>query len=330
MNESIILFGAGSIGRNTLRHLRDRGDQVLCFADNDTSKWGTTIDGCDVCAPGDLASLFPDATWVASAIRHPFGRELRAQMEQMGVRQKNLWNCLSAFPATGREQSTVGHLVGDSLSLDFYNDQIRFRQDLDCNLQLAPCEIADIYFPDFISRRDDEHFVDCGAADGDTVRAFIEHWPTFAHITALEPDAENYAKLTQSYADIYSAQLAVGDRDGWERFAAHHDCSSHFDSHGTEMVQCVRLDSMDFSTPPTFIKMDIEGAELDALWGAREIIRDYLPVLAICAYHTADHLWQIPLLIHALQPRYEIFLRRYAEGASELVWYAVPPERRCP
>jgi hypothetical protein len=50
-------------------------------------------------------------------------------------------------------------------------------------------------------------------------------------------------------------------------------------------------------------------------------------VLAICAYHASDHLWQIPLLIHALNPSYKIFLRRYAEGAWELVYYAVPPDR---
>jgi hypothetical protein len=73
--------------------------------------------------------------------------------------------------------------------------------------------------------------------------------------------------------------------------------------------------------------MDIEGAELEALWGARRILEENSPVLAICAYHTSDHLWQIPLLIHAIQPDYRLFFRRYAEGAFEIVWYAVPPER---
>ena len=73
--------------------------------------------------------------------------------------------------------------------------------------------------------------------------------------------------------------------------------------------------------------MDIEGAELEALWGARKLLKQHSPVLAICAYHTSDHLWQIPLLIHAINPTYKLFFRRYAEGAFELVWYAVPPER---
>ena len=78
---------------------------------------------------------------------------------------------------------------------------------------------------------------------------------------------------------------------------------------------------------PTFIKMDIEGSEPAALWGARRILKEHKPVLAICAYHEAEHLWTLPLLIHALQPEYKLFLRRYAEYAFELIWYAVPMER---
>jgi hypothetical protein len=73
--------------------------------------------------------------------------------------------------------------------------------------------------------------------------------------------------------------------------------------------------------------MDIEGYEKEALWGSRRILAEAKPVLAVCAYHKSEDLWQIPLLIHALQPEYQMFLRRYAEGAYELIWYAVPTNR---
>jgi hypothetical protein len=75
------------------------------------------------------------------------------------------------------------------------------------------------------------------------------------------------------------------------------------------------------------MKFDIEGAEIEALRGARKILTADSPVLAVCAYHKSEHLYEIPLLIHAIQPDYRLFLRRYAEGAFELVWYAVPPNR---
>ena len=104
------------------------------------------------------------------------------------------------------------------------------------------------------------------------------------------------------------------------------DQTSHLGSSGEIDVQLVKLDDV-IDESPTFIKMDIEGSELEGLWGAREIIRKHSPVLAICAYHTDDHIWQIPLLIHALNPRYKLYLRRYLEQPWEMVWYAVPLER---
>jgi hypothetical protein len=74
--------------------------------------------------------------------------------------------------------------------------------------------------------------------------------------------------------------------------------------------------------------MDIEGAELQALRGAARLIRDHQPVLAVCAYHYNEHLWQLPMLMQELWPGYRIVLRRYAEQCWETVYYAVPPERR--
>jgi hypothetical protein len=75
---------------------------------------------------------------------------------------------------------------------------------------------------------------------------------------------------------------------------------------------------------PTFIKMDIEGAEPDALEGARHTFEMHHPAAAICVYHASEHLWRVPLLLQAMCPDSKIYLRRYAEECWELVVYAVP------
>ena len=72
------------------------------------------------------------------------------------------------------------------------------------------------------------------------------------------------------------------------------------------------------------IKMDVEGAELSALLGAKETIRDSRPGLAICLYHRPEHLWQIPLLLKQWDPRYEFALRLYRHAGFDLVMYARP------
>lgn len=336
----IVLFGAGAAGGYALKHLRSKGIEPLAIVDNRAAKWGTIIpgntcrdgiSGIRIMDPESAHEKYPDAEWVACAISRPAATEIRAQMKAMGVKTKPLWECLPVCHGVP-SRDVIDELV--ALSSDFYTkrelvDQWHFRCAPDYARQDAPFNMQDIYFPDFIAHRDDEHYVDCGAADGDTVAEFRKRWASYAKITAFEPDQENYWALMASVFDDernHGVKAAVSDFTGQMVFTAAGDYSSHLGGDDANTTTCVyRLD--DVLVAPTYIKMDIEGSELEALWGARRILKEHSPVLAICAYHTSDHLWQIPLLIHAIQPDYKLFLRRYAEGAFELVWYAVPPER---
>jgi FkbM family methyltransferase len=277
--------------------------------------------------PESARKCYPDATWVATAIRRPAAAELRAQLRAMGVKVKPLWECLPVchgLPPSGVLPLLL-ELAGDNETMDELRDQVQFRRDPNYDTQRPPSDIVDIYFPDFIQHRDDEHFVDCGAADGDTILEFRKRWTGYRAITGFEPDPSNFKRLA-SLNICDPIEAAVCDRRGTAQFAATGDYSAHLGV-GSAEVRCYTLEGVQLDPPPTFIKMDIEGSELEALWGARRTLKEHKPVLAICAYHTSDHLYEIPLLIHAIQPDYKLFLRRYAEGAFELVWYAVPPER---
>jgi hypothetical protein len=87
------------------------------------------------------------------------------------------------------------------------------------------------------------------------------------------------------------------------------------------------LDDLEWPLAPTYIKMDIESAEPEALRGAQRLLRRHHPILAICTNHRSEHLWQIPNLIHSISSEYHIFLRRYAEECWKGVCYAVPSNR---
>lgn len=69
---------------------------------------------------------------------------------------------------------------------------------------------------------------------------------------------------------------------------------------------------------PTFIKMDVEGAELDAINGARRMIEGPEPMSAVCLYHQQDHLWQIPSFIRGRSSRNRLVLRRHADEGWKL------------
>jgi FkbM family methyltransferase len=74
-----------------------------------------------------------------------------------------------------------------------------------------------------------------------------------------------------------------------------------------------------------FIKMDIEGAELDALQGAEQAIRKFTPKLAISIYHRPEHFWQIPQYIASLNLGYEFFIEHFTIHAEETMLFAKVP-----
>jgi FkbM family methyltransferase len=71
-----------------------------------------------------------------------------------------------------------------------------------------------------------------------------------------------------------------------------------------------------------FIKMDIEGAELESLRGAENTIRQFRPKLAISVYHKLNDLWEIPKYIDSLGLGYRFALRHFTIHAEETVLFA--------
>ena len=209
--------------------------------------------------------------------------------------------------------------------------------DYDCLPAHNPA--ADMYFPpDLVQLSSDEVLVDCGAFDGDSIRLFLEKVDGhFRRICAFEPDPSNLRALAASIAALPAEAAAkvtvlpyaLGRESGTVRFSAEGAINSKVAAaDGGIEVECRALDGvLGEEECPTIIKMDIEGAETEAIPGAAKTIARCRPILAICAYHRCDHLYRIPKLLQAVNPDYRIFLRRYAEECWETVYYAMPPER---
>ncbi len=86
---------------------------------------------------------------------------------------------------------------------------------------------------------------------------------------------------------------------------------------------CEALDEAIGEESPSFIKMDIEGAELEALKGAKNIIQKYAPKLAVCVYHKPEDMEEIPQLLLEYNPNYRFYLRHYSLTMNETVLYAL-------
>lgn len=192
------------------------------------------------------------------------------------------------------------------------------------------------YFPlrgtsDFIEGfclSEDESFVDCGAFDGDTIKEFRSLANNhYKKIWAFEPDPANFLKLSNYIENtgderIHLFQRGIYNEDAVMSFSGSLGTSSTMDTSGSESIKVSQIDSI-IKEPVTYIKMDIEGAEKEALMGARNIITKYKPKLAICIYHKVEDLWEIPLLIKNLNKDYKIYVRNYEDRIDETICYAV-------
>lgn len=355
--QPILLFGAGNLGRRMLGGLRRVGEKPVAFVDNSLALQGTLVDGLPVLAPEAAADRFGDQAVIVVTIWTPRGPlaypGVAAQMNALGCTRTVpfvplFWKhqeeflpyfCLDAphkLYAHADEVRAAFRMLGDDPSRAEYLTQLSYLLSAMDGIDVTLPQAAS-YFPrDLVELSTDEVFVDCGAYDGDTIASFLEaSGGRFRAIVAFEPDpaaADRLRTLVRSLPAsvrdrITVHEKALGAAPGWLRFEGDGTPGSRISPSGALTVECVTLDSIAERLAPTFIKMDIEGAEEDALRGATESIRRDRPVLAICVYHLQSHFYLPPLFIGQLCSEYTFVLRRQGLD-SDLVCFAVPEERR--
>jgi FkbM family methyltransferase len=360
LSNRLVLYGAGNLGRKTLAGLRSLGITPLAFSDGNSSLWGTTVDGVTVLSPNEAAVRFGnDAVFLITiwgGAPEPFADRKRA-LELLGARTVTTFGHLYwKYPATFlphyafdlphrvlQQRDAVRRtfeLWSDDESRHEYVAQVRWRLTLDFDGLPLPVTHRTYLATDLYRLTDHEVFVDCGAYDGDTIEDVLSETANhIERILAFEPDTLSYNRCekfirslpTNVRERIELSKLALGAEPGTITFSQTGTPASSVVARadGLDRVEIpqVRLDDVLGGAVPTFIKMDIEGAEPDALRGASKTVSAAAPILTVCAYHQQDHLWTIPLLIDGTRRGYRFFLRPHLLEVWDLVCYAVPEDR---
>ncbi|MEP6821232.1 MAG: FkbM family methyltransferase [Chthoniobacterales bacterium] len=345
-----VLCGAGPLGRLVNRRLIAMGRAPLAFMDNRPELSGTSVDGLTVYSPAEAVARFgQDATFVATVYT---SSPLREQLQGLNVTSLGFPELAWTYPDTFLPHGALelpGSLLAqadairkasglwsDETSKQEFLGQLEWRTGLEPTSLPPHAPVDETYFAsDLFDLTDDEVFVDCGAFDGDSIRAFLQRrGDSFRAAVGLEPDPLTRTRFEKWRSSLPPEQAekirllpyATGERREKLTFDSTGTAASSVGS-GQMEVECRPLDEAVAEFKPTFIKMDIEGAEPAALRGAKQIISGDQPILAICLYHAQEHLWQLPLLIHEFNPDYRLFLRRYSDECWEIVCYAVPAAR---
>ena len=155
--------------------------------------------------------------------------------------------------------------------------------------------------------------IDAGACEGFFTRYALRRGAT---VLALEP----VPSLAGAMRKTFAAEIAVGQATVLP--CALHSTSGHrklsvnedrvYESRCTESgqdVESIRLDDLPERDRVGFVKMDIEGAELDAIRGARETLAARRPRLSIGVYHEFSTAREAVRLLREIQPQYHLVHR---------------------
>jgi len=252
-------------------------------------------------------------------IHNPF--RLPAELEEKGFRfyleqKERIESCLDLF--------------ADDLSREI------FVKCMQTHLQRKPVAIPmssrdEQYTPKGVQlARGYSRFIYCGVSVGEMTRIFSQVGKV-DELVCFEPDPNQFRQTVQYLSNnheqlarhVTAFPCAVYSHEAIKPFT-YSDTSfgSRILESAKDSIQCVSIDNVLPGFKPTFVCMDIEGAELEALKGAEKTIRAGRPDLGVCVYHSPDHLWEVPLYLHSLGTGYRFYLRNYTGFIGETVLYA--------
>lgn len=291
----IAVWGAGTIGRQNAVFLQRAGYEVSYFVDSNKEKQGRKLENIDIVSPEKLY------------------HDKRQPIVVLSI--KDLFAIKTCYTLLERNAYPLWRVFWDA--------------EFDSHL-LGSCGKQYFDLP-ALKREKEEVFVDGGAFDGNTTNDFFEWYGEGnAKAIILEPNPlqigtiENNVKEWIAGGKAAVHNVALGNENGTARFHVNSvPAGSMLCSDGSIKVRKVCLDDILKGKKATFIKFDLEGAELEALEGAKETIKKWKPKMAISIYHKNEDIFEIPLYLMDIMPTYKFYLRHYLSVLPETVLYAV-------
>lgn len=352
-NGAFWIYGSGEFARDLAEKMQITSQHFLGFIEFESSRINHNIDvqlvkselihqsRCVILGIGnpyaDIESITKNLEGIGFKVIGP--TEIAPLLQiKWGVEVNNFWltGDLDLYKRNSREISQARLLISETKSLDIFDSIIKFRVG-EIQFPLNHDHPEDQYLPKdlpWFKKGDKLSIIDCGAFTGDTIQSFWESGIEIIGGYCFEPDSENLGELEKTLKKLNLQNLVEASR-----VAAYNSnttlffvksgaggSGSHISTHsGTTEIQAVKIDDYVMRNfQVDLIKMDIEGAELYALEGCKEIILSKSPHLAISTYHQPEHHWKIILYIESVRPGYDFYLRSYAHQSFETILYCVP------
>ncbi len=337
VGKKVFLFGAGYWGQKIWENIDNYASSwdVAGFLDNDISKQNQKIGRLTVFSPAILNDYTLDEVVVLICCMTT--AEISRQLYSMGV--KNYYSVhhlsLPSELRTTCQQDNIDNQdvewllnrVEDERSREVVRSIVEKRKTGFFDYTDLRENGSEYFIDDFFDKENQEVFVDGGAYDGDTIEEFIE-WTknNYKKIYSFEPQKDK-AEIIRNKLWRYDGKVELFEKGLYDSATEIAFCDGNEVLSGkigeegaSSKVHTIDIDSVVYEKV-TFIKMDIEGAELKALEGAIQTIQKNKPKLAICIYHKPEDMWQIPRYIDSLVPEYKFYIRHFGMRYAGTILY---------
>jgi len=340
----LVLYGAGRLGKTILNSCHDLGIDVDCFCDR---RAVGAVGGVKIISPDLLRNEYSTAIIIVCS--WTYNNEICDALKMFGFSREQIIPCPHKYPYYSSLQDFEVHFAGYEWAYNFFEDDRSRQLVLDrirlilCDRALAPNTASDCYYEDgFITLGDNEIYIDGGAYTGDSAEVFLQKFASgnkqgICRVYSFEPDKENYENAVRRLSNV--PNVTIVQKGLWSTETELVFSETAWNMAGSSFVTATAGATTEYSVPvtsldsyfsgkstdelPTFIKMDIEGAESEALLGSAEIIKRRKPKLAICAYHKVEDIYELPQTICNIRNDYRFALRQHANGCWDTVLYAV-------
>lgn len=351
--DSVIIFGAGVGGRQLFDFLVENNLQhkVGAFSDNNTLKFYNSFRGVNIIPPYELYKKYPFSTIIIASSAY---LQIKAQLLREGYSDNKI--VLFNFAFSDLKYSDKDYiydnicdfekafmLLEDDKSRDIFINILNYKiSKLDKYLvelqKVVDDEVYQYFDFDLYHPSDNEIIVDVGAFTGDTLDCFVnKHKCKYKKYICFEADPNTYLELKKNinqngWLNIEAYNIGLWNKKGILKLSVENSGSSGIAEIEDKNLRSIHADTLDnilIDGSVTLIKMDIEGAEFNALCGMQETIIKNKPILAISVYHKRDDYFKLLGYIDALLPgEYKYYFRQYRYTPTETVCYAIPKHRR--
>lgn len=229
------------------------------------------------------------------------------------------------FKENEKEYQKTYDLLADKKSKEVFTKVLNFKMTYDFEFMEGFTNNFDEQYFDseLIPDIKNINFVDGGGYIGDTLKPIMNHFPDFNKIYCIEPNDLHINIAKKNFAEYENIEFINCGLGNKVQNANDKDDDQTNCAHDYQALNINTLDNL-IKEKVDFIKMDIEGAEQDAIEGSKQTILKYHPILAICIYHKAQDWYKVPQMVLEIKKEYNIYIRHYMEGIYETVMYFIP------